>query len=197
MLNYSLEEVVKQIKMVEDEESYYLFKNFIQDEYVPTWREILKPIYDAAADKENEFLRGVINKNLETLVGNLIIIDGIYMNCVNKAGDLNKYFPVIAPIFQQINESLAPDRGIAYYGPKISLGPYFVVPHHDKWNPGMLVCEGSALWTIRNDKNEEYKIKMNRGDFIYVHQTFSHQIEVDEPRAALLFNSRVKKKISD
>lgn len=190
MLNYSLEEISKEIKRVEEEKSYHLFKNFIDDAYLPTWREILKPIYDAAANTDNKELDSLINKKMESLIGNLIVIDGIYMNCINKSGDFEKYFPETARLFEQINEGFRTDGGLSYYGPKISLGPHRINSHRDLWNPAMLLCEGSTLWTIKNDNNEEFKIEMNRGDFIYVHQTFYHQIDVDEPRAALLFNSK-------
>lgn len=192
--NYAIEEVLEGIKKAEADRSYYLAPGFVDKDKLPQWADFMNAVYYMASQDKDEVLESHLNKERESLVGNLIIQKGIYFNFKASREDNAKLFPQI----QEIINGLP----LAFYGPKISMGPYFVEPHPDRWHGATLQCEGDATWSFKDgqhiteniskfDLNDPlvHRITMKPGDFLYFSQKLWHQIEVDGPRASMLFNS--------
>lgn len=193
-INYSKEEILDGLKKAEDDRSYCLLTNFIDKNNLPQWSDFMNAAYYMASQDVDKTLSEQINKNKESLVGNLIVTDGIYFNFKGTYEDNKKMFPQFLDIMK--------DVPISFYGPKMSIGPYLVLPHQDRWHGATLQCEGETIWTLKDEKyvhghpekfkeNDEnvYRIIVKPGDFLYFSQKLYHQIEVDGPRASMLFNS--------
>lgn len=198
LLNYTKDEIFTKILEAEENRSYVLFENFIKEDSMPKWSDFMNAMYATAAEKTDRVLAEQINKQLEYLVGNLIIKDGIYFNFKSTYEKNKKLFPSIIEMTLEMIANIP----ISFYGPKISVGPYFVVPHQDRWHAATLQCEGEAVWSLKDEKyisghpekfelNDPnvHRITLKRGDFLYFSQKLFHQIEVDGPRASMLFNA--------
>lgn len=194
IINYSIEEILEGIKKAEAERSYYLAPGFVDKDKLPQWSDFMNAVYYMASQDKDEILESQINKNRESLVGNLIIQSGIYFNFKASYEDNEKLFPKILEITRDIP--------VNFYGPKISMGPYFVVPHQDRWHAATLQCEGEAIWSLKDEQGitghppkfdiedpDVYRITVKPGDFLYFSQKLWHQIEVEGPRASMLFNA--------
>lgn len=193
-INYSKEEILDSIKEAEANRSYCLLANFIDKDKLPQWSDFMNAAYYMASQNVDEVLSGQINKNKESLVGNLIITDGIYFNFKANREDNEKMFPSMLELTNTVP--------VSFYGPKMSMGPYFVVPHQDRWHAATLQCEGEAIWSLKDEKYivghpdkfelndiNVHRITVKPGDFLYFSQKLFHQIEVEGPRASMLFNS--------
>jgi hypothetical protein len=193
-INYSKEEILQNIIRAESERSYCLLKNFVDKNNLPQWSDFMRSIYYISSQDIDEVLQNEINKEKESLVGNLIIQNGIYFSFKAIHKEAEELFPDIV--------KMTYDLPISFYGPKISIGPYFVVPHQDRWHAATLQCEGNTVWSLKDEKHifdhvEKFDINdsnvhrliVEPGDFLYFSQKLFHQIEVDGPRASMLFNS--------
>lgn len=193
-INYSKEDILESIKKAEADRSYCVLSNFIDRDKLPQWADFINAIYYAAAQDKDEILDSQINKDLEYLIGKLIIQKGIYFNFKVTPEENKQMFPQI----QEVIENLP----LWLYGPKVSMGPYFVTPHQDRWHAATIQCEGETTWSLKDEKYMSghvprfdiddpnvHRITLKPGDFLYFSQKLLHQIEVDGPRASILFNA--------
>lgn len=161
---------------------------FIKNAYedVPTWTDFLKCIFEEI-QVPNEKLAEVMTygKDVnERLLGNVIITEDYYFS--PQTGDIEKYFSSIIPLKNYFKDVFGVHFGLA--GPKISLGPRYVAPHHDSWDAFTLQCQGTTTWTLTNpDTKERTDYFMNPGDILFFPHEVMHEISCTEPRAGLIF----------
>lgn len=196
-INYSKEEILDGFKKAEAERSYCLFTNLIDKNNLPQWSDFMNAAYSSASQDMDNILDGQINKSKEYLVGKLIIQAGVYFNFKGDYLDNIALFPQVLNLLRITGEV-----PLGFYGPKVSIGPHFVIPHQDRWHAATLQCEGETIWTLKDEKYisgevskfekddpNAMRIVLKPGDFLYFSQKLYHQIEVEGPRASLLFNS--------
>lgn len=204
MFNCTRKELIEGITKAEKDESYFLVKKLVSKENMPGWAEMLDSIYLMADQPLDEELDAVISKDIEKLIGRLLVSKGVYLTFKATQEENDKMFPKIKEMVD-ILRGLKDGFQIQFYGPKVSVGPHFIGPHQDSWHAATLQCEGNTIWSLKHEDKIEDKTKLIRfdredsdvsvitlepGDFLYFSQKLFHQIEVSGPRGSLLFNSR-------
>ena len=196
MINYNLQEFKKIIKDADINFKGAHFKNFIREQYIPSWFDILNCIYTEWQYPTDTAMASIVSKHNEELNGRVIMGKNLYFSALNNASDINqelkKYFPQIFDMIVEIETNSG--MTLTTTGPKVCLGPYQNMSHIDPW-PGLsLQCQGQTTWilsdkSLSEDKSIEYKeiFEMNPGDIIFFPKGMYHQIEVSAPRASLQF----------
>lgn len=198
MINYDLQDFLNIIKDSNKNFKPYIFKNFINEEYLPSWIDFLNCIYKEWQEPTDTELAKEVARNKETLQGSVIVGADLYVNALgstnNKYEKFEQYFPTIFDIIKIINSETK--LNIALSGPKICIGPYQNLSHKDNWAAFSLQCQGKTKWTFSNTSLMEiespiYKevIEMVPGDFVFFPKGMYHQIEVTAPRASIQFNT--------
>ena len=198
MINYDLKDFLHIVRDYNKNFKPYIFKNFINEEHLPSWFDFLNCIYQEWQEPTDEELAKEVAKNKEMLHGSVIVGSDLYMNALgstnNKHEKFETYFPVIFNMIQTIN--LETKLNIALSGPKMCIGPYKNLSHKDDWGAFSLQCQGQTTWIFSDTSLMEpepptYKevIEMNPGDFVFFPKGMYHQIEVTAPRASLQFNT--------
>ena len=190
MINYSGDFLINEIKNVEINKTVIHLKNFIDEKYLPKWTEILNSIYEVANNDFDEELNSYLNKDIEYLIGKLIVNKNLYFNFMYDENITKKYFKVVILILEELKDLLQTNiYPFAFYGPKVSLGNYYASFHQDNWNGAALQCEGKAIWRLVDENGTLHKYILDPGDFLFFHKSLHHEISVEGPRATLLFNS--------
>ena len=198
MINYDLKEFKKIVLDSNKNFKAAYFKNFIDQDYLPSWFDFLNCIYQEWQHPTDTEMASIVSKHNEELNGRVIVGKNLYFSALNGAPNINeelkKYFPEIVKILEKISK----DSGIILTttGPKICLGPYQNISHIDPWPGFSLQCQGQTIWTLSDkslneEESIEYKetFEMNPGDLVFFPQGMYHQIEVSAPRASLQFNT--------
>lgn len=191
MINYSKEEVFEKIIEAKKDNKAVVFKKFISEDFLPSWDELFDCIYSEC--QENSLHS--INTELESLIGNVIFRQPLFMTTLLDQEKVKKYFPKIDEFESYLR--IKYDLHITCVGPKISLGPFTVGSHIDKWHGFSLQCQGNTNWTFSdtelNTNKHTYKetIYAEKGDLLFFPQGVFHEIKVDSPRASMQFNSPV------
>lgn len=177
--------VLEQFKEAKLNKVAYFHKNLFPE--VPSWDIFLKCVFDNIKIKnsalaENMSYGSDVN---ERAVGNVVITDDVYFSPQTNA--LHKYFPDFYKVILEFAKINKIDPALA--GPKISIGPRYVAPHHDSWDAMTVQCCGTTIWTISNDDGT-YKEEffMEPGDVLFFPQETKHELYCEEPRAGLILN---------
>lgn len=190
MINYSSDFLINEIKNVEINKTAVYLKNFIDQDHLPKWAEILNSMYEVANNDFDEELNSYLNKDIEYLIGELIVHKDLYFNFKSNKNIVDKYFKIVPLMLEELQNLLEIDHyPFGFYGPKISLGSYYASFHQDKWNGAALQCEGKAIWRLVDENGTLNKYVLEPGDFLFFHKSIHHEISVEGPRATLLFNS--------
>ena len=206
MINYSYEEFYKKIIEAKQKNKPLLFKNFIDDSYVPEWKDLLFCIYEEPKQKTivpktselvPECERWSIGAPIQ--IGNVDIYQNLFLSFNKEEVSRNiVYFKKLFDIFQTIRDKTKMD--ISIIGPKIFIGPAQNKSHQDNWDAFSLQCEGSTLWTLSDSKYDMYqqikpkyieKFEVSRGDFLFFPKGMWHQVDSFEPRANIQFNAEL------
>jgi hypothetical protein len=199
MINYNLEEFKQTIIDASNNFEAAYFKNFINEEHLPSWPDFLNCIYEEWQEPTNNDLASIVAGNNEQLTGTVIIGKNLYINALNGFNNgsyvkekFKKYFPEIFNIIETLKQECGIEINLA--GPKVCLGPYQNLSHKDTWPGFSLQCQGQTLWTVSDEflMGEDpikYKktFEMNPGDLLFFPVGLYHQIEVSKPRASLQF----------
>lgn len=198
MINYDLKDFLHIVRDSNKNFKPYIFKNFINEEHLPSWFDFLNCIYQEWQEPINMALAEEVARNKETLNGTVIVGADLYINALGGADDkykrFKKHFPIIFDMIETINRKTT--FNLALSGPKICVGPYKNLSHKDDWAAFSLQCQGQTTWVFSDTSLMEpepptYKevIEMNPGDFVFFPKGMYHQIEVTAPRASLQFNT--------
>jgi hypothetical protein len=201
MINYNLEEFKKTIKDADNKFEPAYFKNFIDEDHIPSWQDFLNCIYEEWQEPTNNDLATIVAGNNEKLTGTVIVGKNLYINALNGIDNgtyvkerFKKYFPEIFKMTETLEQKCGISINLA--GPKVCVGPYQNLSHKDSWPAFSLQCQGQTYWTI-SDKSlmgedpikYQKTFEMNPGDLLFFPEGIYHQIEVSAPRASLQFRS--------
>jgi len=184
IINSDPSDIKKQFLQAKAQKRGLFIKNAYSD--VPSWSEFLKCIFEEI-QTPNPKLAEIIGHGKdvnERSVGNVIITEDYYFS--PQTTDSAKYFKEVLPLEKYFYNSLGWEFGLS--GPKVSLGPRYVAPHHDNWDAFTLQCQGTTTWTITNpDTKEAIEYFMEPGDLLFFSQEVMHEISCNEPRAGMIF----------
>ena len=190
VINYSSDFLINEIKNVEINKTAVYLKNFIDKDHLPKWAEILNSMYEVANNDFDEELNSYLNKDIEYLIGELIVHKDLYFNFKSNKNIVKKYFKIVPLMLEELQSLLQINQHpFGFYGPKISLGNYYAGFHKDNWNGAALQCEGKAIWRLVDENGTLNQYVLEPGDFVFFHKSLYHEISVEGPRATLLFNS--------
>lgn len=165
-----------------------IFKNFIPDDVVPKWEDLLTCIYSET--KEHIKFKP---SDSEKAYGNVLLADNLYIVSHLTKMQSDKYFSKLNKYCDDLGQKTG--VGMECIGPKISLGPQIVDSFHiDSWHAFGLQCEGKAKWTLSDTKNGtgQYlqELYPARGDLVFFPKGMWHKIETnDYIRGGIQFSS--------
>ncbi len=178
-----------------------LFTNFIDEEYIPKWNDILTCIYNEYLQPtDEEFAKQVANGGGESVSGTVLLGKNIYINSVldyshESYSENRNYFPAIIDLMRNVQKHS--NIALSLVGPKICIGPYQAVSHTDFWDGITLQCEGETTWVLsENQWNNDPEIDtgyiekfvLKRGDLLFFPKGMWHYIGTSNARANLQFN---------
>lgn len=172
----------------EDKNVALIFKNFVDSRFIPSWDELLNCIYNEC-EKES---KNKINEDLETLIGNVIFRQPLFMTTNLDQNSSEKYFPKIYNFINEVANNH--DIQLTFVGPKISIGPFTVGSHVDNWPGFSLQAQGKTRWTFsdaRLGSLEEKYVEVfdaEQGDLLFFPKGLFHEVKVNSPRASMQFN---------
>lgn len=165
----------------------YMIKSFFSD--YPDWEVLLKCLGSESL-QDGSYIDNVLVKNgVESRIGT-VIHSGLYFNVNIKENTLLEYFPTAYKAMNNIWE--ATRFPLSLSGIKISIAPYDVVPHQDKWDGLALQLQGNSLWKISDPKSgyiEEFDLEP--GDFLFFPVECLHEVVSKYPRATAIFGIQV------
>lgn len=166
-----------------------LFKNFFDEDSVPTWPEILYCLHHESQIENKRELTGG-----ESPYGNVLLTKNLYLTSHLERPEIRKYFPKMTESMDKISQ----DSGVimAAIGPKVCIGPHNVNVHVDRWHALALQCEGKAKWILSDTEERKggyvEEFYPERGDMLFFPQGIWHTIETqDFPRGGIQFNAEI------
>lgn len=200
MINYSYEYFYNKVIESKQKNKPFLFKNFINDEYIPKWETLLFSIYQESKEEilkqSNIDLISEWDSGLPIQIGNLHIYKNLFLTFYKEDRNRNIiYFKKLFDIFENIKTKTK--INISMIGPKIFIGPAQNKSHIDNWDAFSLQCEGLTIWTLSDNKYEEQNLiqpnylerfEINRGDLLFFPKGIWHQVDSFGPRANIQFN---------
>lgn len=178
------EEIRSKFIEAKEKRTAFFMKNAYKD--VPTWSEFLNCIFQEIKTPNPELAKLMeygtdVN---ERPVGNVIITEDYYFS--PQISEIDDYFSSMLPL-DRFLQTAGYKFGLS--GPKVSLGPRYVAPHHDKWDAFTIQCQGTTTWIITDpDTNKKQEYFMEPGDLLFFPQETFHEISCSEARAGLIFN---------
>ena len=206
MINYDYEEIKNKVNEAKKNNTGAFFKNFLKEEFIPNWQNILDCVYGEYQEPVDEEIVKIIeqqneirsrslgeNKFVERLEGRVIIGQHLFITPLQLSqSKISKYFKNIDDLVKILAQNCEIKTNLV--GPKICLGPYQNGSHIDEWDGFSLHCEGTATWTLSDkrlgEKDISYKetFFVEKGDFLFFPQGIWHEVAVTGARASLQFN---------
>jgi hypothetical protein len=206
MINYDYQEIKNKIDYAKKNNIGVFFKNFLKEEFVPNWQNVLDCVYGEYQEPTDQEIVKIIEeqneirskslgegKFVERLEGRVIIGQHLFITPLQLSqSSIKKYFKNIEDLVKIFEEKCNIKTSLV--GPKICIGPYQNGSHIDEWDVLSLHCEGTATWTLSdkrlgsNDISYKETFFVEKGDLIFFPQGMWHEVSVTGARASLQFN---------
>jgi hypothetical protein len=186
MINIELDTFKSNMLKHKKEDTAYFIKSLYSD--IPSWESLLECLSQISMTDGTALEEARAKNNGESRIGN-ILYKGLYFNLEYETEKLENYFPTIHKILKEINDYTSFKFKLS--GLKISLFPYYVVPHTDVWDGFALQAQGVSNWKIKSEDGlyqEEFSLEA--GDFLFFPKGCTHEIDSTNPRSTFIFISR-------
>jgi hypothetical protein len=160
----------------------YMIKSFLSD--CPDWETLLKCLAFESLQDGSFFDSVIPPNNGESRIGT-VIHRGLYFNVNLKEDTMLKYIPTAHKAMEEIRDRT--NFNLSLSGIKISMAPYDVVPHKDKWDGMALQLQGVSSWVVSDpdsDYSEEFILEP--GDFLFFPVECLHSVVSTNPRATAI-----------
>lgn len=177
-----LENLKEKILEHKSSQTGYIVKSFFSD--CPDWEVLLKCLASESLQDGSFFDEHIPKNNGESRIGT-VIHRGLYFNVNLKENTMLEYFPLAHKAMEDIRELT--QFNLSLSGIKISIAPYDVVPHQDKWDGIALQLQGNSLWTVSNpDSGYSEEFNLEPGDFLFFPVECEHSVVSKNPRATAI-----------
>jgi hypothetical protein len=170
----------------------YMVKSFFSD--YPDWEVLLKCLASESLQDGSFFDSVMPPNNGESRIGK-VIHRGLYFNVNLKEDTMLEYFPIAHKAMEDIRELT--NFNLSLSGIKISIAPYDVVPHQDKWDGMALQLQGDSLWIVSNpDSGYSEEFNLEPGDFLFFPVECLHAVVSKNPRATAIIGVNIESRES-